>query len=192
MAGKFGKRIVGKNISIWDDGFDSRGLPMPFDFEGVPKQRVDIIQSGVAKEVVYDSHTANREGKHSTGHALPAPNTFGPIPLNLFMAPGDSSKEEMLSSTSHGLWVTRFHYVNVVHPLKAVLTGMTRDGTFWIENGEIAYPVKNLRFTQGILEALSRVEQISKRLTLQKTWFGGTVAPALKIESFNFTGATEF
>ena len=192
MAGNFGKRIVGENISIWDDGHDSRGLPMSFDFEGVPKQRVDIIRNGIAAGVVYDSHTANREEKQSTGHALPAPNTFGPIPLNLFMAPGDGSKEDMLASTSRGLWVTRFHYVNVVHPLKAVLTGMTRDGTFWIEDGEIAYPVKNLRFTQGILEALSSVEQISSGITLQKTWFGGTVVPALKIESFSFTGATEF
>ena len=192
MAGNLGKRIVGKNISIWDDGFDSRGLPMAFDFEGVPKQRVDIIKDGVASGVVYDSHTAFREGKQSTGHGLPAPNTFGPFPLNLFMAPGDGSKEKMLASTSRGLWVTRFHYVNVVHPLKAVLTGMTRDGTFLIEDGEIAYPVKNLRFTQGILEALSSVEQISSEVTLQKTWSGGTVVPALKIESFSFTGATEF
>jgi len=192
MADSFGKRIVGENISIWDDGFDSQGLPMPFDFEGVPKQRVDLIQRGIARAVVYDTYTANREGKRSTGHALPAPNTFGPIPLNLFMAPGDVSKEEMLSSTSRGLWVTRFHYVNVVHPLKAVLTGMTRDGTFWIEGGEIAYPVKNLRFTQGILEALSHVEQIGRQLALQKAWLGATVVPALKITSFNFTGATEF
>jgi len=192
MTGNFGQRLVGDNISIWDDGLDPRGLPMSFDFEGVPKQRVDFFLNGVATGVVYDSYTAGIEGKESTGHSLPAPNTSGPIPMNVFMAPGDATKDEMLASTARGLWVTRFHYVNAVHPLQAVLTGMTRDGTFLIENGELIRPVKNLRFTQSVLKALSNVEMIGKELKLEKGWTGGTMVPALKISAFEFTGATEF
>jgi len=192
MAGNFGKPLVGSNVSIWDDGLDSRGLPMPFDFEGVPKQRVDFFAGGVATGVVYDSYTAGLEGKRSTGHGLPAPNTFGPFPMNIFMAPGEATKDEMLASTERGLWITRLHYVNVLHPLRAVLTGMTRDGTFLIENGELARPVKNLRFTQGILEALSCVEMIGREAKLEKAWVGGNLVPALKISAFEFTGATEF
>jgi predicted Zn-dependent protease len=168
---------------------------LPFDFEGVPKQRVTLIENGVARGVVYDSFTAGREaGKVSTGHSLPAPNTTGPIPINLFLAPGQASKEEMLASTERGIWVTRFHYTNPVHPVKTVLTGMTRDGTFLIENGQITRALKNLRFTQSILEAFDRVEMLSSDLKTVKASWGSfaTCAPAAKIREFRFTGATEF
>ena len=107
MNGHLGERISGENITIWDDGRDERGIPMPFDFEGVPKQRVTLIEEGIARGVVYDSFTAGREeGKVSTGHSLPAPNTAGPMPLSLFMAPGQATKEQMLASTERGIWVT--------------------------------------------------------------------------------------
>jgi len=192
MTNKFGQRITGENISIWDDGLDKTGLPIPFDFEGVPKKRVDLITNGVAKAVVYDSFTANREGKESTGHALPAPNPYGPLPANLFMKPGTDSKEQMLASVDRGLWVTRFHYVNPVHPLKTILTGMTRDGTFLIEDGELKGAVKNLRFTQNALEALSAVQMISEETKLRQGFYGGVRVPALLIKNFTFTGVTEF
>lgn len=193
MCDRFGERIVGERISIWDDGLDPKGLPMPFDFEGIPKQRVNLIERGIAKAVVYDTYTAGREeGKTSTGHALPAPNTFGPIPFNMFMQPGMATKEGMLTSTERGIWVTRFHYTNPVHPLKTIITGMTRDGTFLIEDGELACPLKNLRFTQSILDALSRVEAIGRTTKLERGFFGAIRIPALKIEGFNFTGTTQF
>ena len=192
MANKFGQRITGENISIWDDGLDPSGLPFPFDFEGMPKQRVDLIEKGIAKAVVYDSYTANKEGKDTTGHALPAPNPYGPLPGNLFMAPGTSTKQQMLASIERGLWVTRFHYVNPVHPLKTILTGMTRDGTFLIEKGEITKPAKNLRFTQSVLEALSAVRMIGAETRLHGAFFGGVRVPALCIDGFTFTGVTEF
>jgi PmbA protein len=192
MIDSFGKRIMSDAVSIWDDGLDPTGLPMPFDFEGVPKQRVDLIKEGVAEAVVYDSYTAGKEGKASTGHGLPSPNTFGPIPAHTFMAPGEASKEEMLSSMEQGLWVTRFHYTRPVHPKLAIVTGMTRDGTFVIEKGEIAYPIKNLRFTQSYIEALANVELVSRETRLLENWFGGTRTPALKVTEFEFTGATEF
>jgi len=192
MIDNFGKKIMSDAISIWDDGLDPTGLPMPFDFEGVPRQRVDLIKGGVAEAVVYDSYTAGKEGKASTGHGLPAPNTFGPIPAHTFMAPGEASKEEMLASMERGIWVTRFHYTRHVHPKLVIITGMTRDGTFLVEKGEIAYPIKNLRFTQSYLEALANVEAVSRETRLQQSWFGGTRTPALKLAEFEFTGATEF
>ena len=192
MAGHLGKKIAGDNISIWDDGLDSSGLPVPFDFEGMPKERVDLIKNGVARSVVYDSYTANRQGKQSTGHALPAPNTYGPLPGNLFMQTGEHTTSEMLAAVERGLWVTRFHYVNPLHPLKTVLTGMTRDGTFLIQNGEITSGVKNLRFTQNVLEALGRVRMISRDSRLGRTFFGGVRVPSLLIDGFAFTGVTEF
>lgn len=188
---RFGEQVVGPQISIWDDGLDPVSLPMPFDFEGVPKQRVDLIVRGVAHAVVYDSYTAGREeGRTSTGHALPAPSTFGPIAMHLHMAPGETPRAELGRSIERGLWVTRFHYVNTVHPLKVVLTGMTRDGTFLIEHGEVTRPVKNMRFTQGILEALSEVVAVSRETRLVPGFFGGTSVPALHLRRFRFTGAT--
>jgi len=188
MGNNFGKKIMGSNITIWDDGLDERGLPLPFDFEGVPKQKVILIENGIAKNVVYDSYTAGKENKESTGHALPEPNTFGPIPMNLFMASGNSSKEEMIASIKKGIYVTRFHYTNVVEPMKVIITGMTRDGTFLIENGKIKSGIKNLRFTESILKILSEVAMISKETKL----VGNTVIPAIKVDRLNFTGATEF
>ncbi len=188
---RLGEQLVGPEITIWDDGLDPTGLPMPFDFEGVPKQRLEIITQGVAKGVAYDSYTAGREpGRVSTGHALPAPNTFGPMPHNLFMAPGTTPRQELGRTIRRGLWVTRFHYVNPVHPLKAILTGMTRDGTFLIENGEIVRPIKDLRFTQSALEALNQVVAIGRETRLAGGFHGGLRVPALHIGRFRFTSAT--
>ncbi|MCK5827633.1 TldD/PmbA family protein [Candidatus Bipolaricaulota bacterium] len=195
MTGHMGEKITGDNITIWDDGFDPRGVVLPFDYQGVPKQKVMLIEEGVARGVVYDSATAQLDpGKTSTGHGLPAPNTMGPIPINLLMKPGSATQEEMIASTERGIWVTRFHYVNPVHPVKAILTGMTRDGTFLIENGKLSRPLKNLRFTQSILEAFANAEMLGKDLKMIKMGFGNfaTCAPAAKINGFTFTGATEF
>lgn len=194
MTDRFGDKIVGRNISLWDDGLDPQGLPVPFDYEGVPKRKVEFIREGLATSVVYDTYTAGREeGKESTGHALPAPNPYGPLSANLFMAAGEATKEEMLASTERGIWVTRFHYMNPVHRFKTIITGMTRDGTFLIETGEITRPIKNLRFTQSILEALSSVEMIGKeRKLLLSSHLGCGCVPALKIDNFTFTGVTEF
>ena len=198
MCGKLGKELVGKNISIWDDGFDRRGFSFPFDFEGVPKNKVMLIEKGTAKTVVYDTLTAGKENKRSTGHSTGSP-LGGPIPLNLFMGEGEGTIEKMVQSTDKGIYVTRFHYTNVLEPIKAVITGMTRDGTFLIENGEITEPVKNFRFTQSILDAFSNTSMIGKEAKLIGSSAGygarfamGTVAPALKIDKFKFTGVTHF
>lgn len=194
MHGRIGEQMVDSRISIWDDGLSPAGIPWPFDFEGVPKQRVDLIKDGVAMGVVYDSYRAGKEDKASTGHALPAPNPFGPFPLNIFFAPGDATLQEMIQNTERGLYITRFHYTRPVEPKRVVITGMTRDGTFLIENGEIAYPVKNLRFTQSYLEALNNVEAIGRdtRLLPGMASIGRDSVPALMLDGFEFTGATEF
>jgi predicted Zn-dependent protease len=189
---EIGKQVMGANVSIWDDGNDASGLPTATDFEGVAKRRVDLVTDGVATALVHDSATARRAGVTSTGHALPAPNTFGPLAWNLFMSPGSSSKEAMLSSIDRGLWVTRFHYVNVVHPRRAVLTGMTKDGTFLIENGRLTRPVRNLRFTEELPAAFSRIEAIGADTKMVGAEYSGINArvPALRIGRFAFTGAT--
>ncbi|MBI2845378.1 MAG: TldD/PmbA family protein, partial [Chloroflexi bacterium] len=154
MAERLGQKVMSENVYLWDDGVDPRGLPAPFDYEGVAKKKVEFISSGTAKEVVYDSYTAGREeGKNSSGHALPAPNPEGPLPWNIIMGNGGVTKEELLAKIEKGIWVSRFWYINPIHPLRTVITGMTRDGTFLIQKGEIARPIKNLRFTQSIVEA---------------------------------------
>jgi len=193
MAGRLGEQVMGENISIWDDGLSPETIPNPFDFEGVPRQRVDFIADGVAKGVVYDSYTAGKEeGQQSTGHALPAGNTFGPVPSNMFLRAGTASKEEMVAATERGVWVSRFWYTRPVHPLNVVVTGMTRDGTFLIEKGRIAGPIRNLRFTQSYLEAMNHVDLIGRETRLLPAIAGHSRVPALKIGRWNFTGATEF
>jgi predicted Zn-dependent protease len=197
FSNRFGEKMVDEKVTIYDDGLDPEGLQVPFDFEGIPKKRVTFFDRGVATEVTYDSFTAGREGKDSTGHGLIAPNTAGPIPINLFMRGGESSLKEMIQSVRRGIYVTRFHYTNVVEPMKAVITGMTRDGTFLIEEGEIKRPIKNLRFTESIMRALSQVTAISKdrRICSEGTVYSrrfvtGTVVPAIKIDGFNFSGVS--
>lgn len=192
MNGRFGQQISDPRVHIWDDGWDPRGIPFPFDYEGVPKQRVEMIAGGVAREVVWDSYTATKAGRQSTGHALPAPNPFGPFPGNLFMSAGDATTAEMLASMDRGLWVTRFHYVNVLHPTQTLLTGMTRDGTFLVEKGEIVAPVKNLRFTQSVLGALSSVRSIGREHRLVRSGGDSALVPALLVDGFRFTGTTQF
>ena len=197
FTNRLGEKMVDEKVTIYDDGLDPEGLQVPFDFEGIPKKKVTFFDKGVAKEVTYDSFTAGREGKNSTGHGLIAPNTAGPIPINLFMEGGESSLEAMIQSIRKGIYVTRFHYTNVVEPMRAVITGMTRDGTFLIEEGEIKRSIKNLRFTESILKALSQVTAISKdrRICSEGTVYSrrfvtGTVVPAVKIDGFNFSGVS--
>jgi predicted Zn-dependent protease len=195
LAGRLGERIMGENISIWDDGLDERGLPASFDYEGVPKQRVSFIEDGVAQGVCWDTYFAHKAGgdQQSTGHALPAGATIGPLPLHLFMGAGDASVEDMVKDVKRGIFVSRFWYTRTVHPLNVVTTGMTRDGTFLIEDGNVVGPVRDLRFTQGYVEALNNVDAVGKDLMLVLGDVGGgaRLVPALKIAKWNFTGVKE-
>ncbi len=196
MAGRLGQAITGERVTILDDPLDPDGLAMPFDFEGVPKQRVPLIERGVARALVHDSLTAGKAGIESTGHGMPPGSVSGPLPLNLQMAGGDVPMADLVSGVDRGLFVTRFHYVNgLLDTRRAQMTGMTRDGTFWIEGGRIGHPVKNLRFTEEILEAFKRIEAVSaERWAVAASWgeIGALLAPALIIRDFAFTGDTAF
>lgn len=199
LTKKLGSKIVDERITLIDDPYFSTGFAFPFDFEGVPKKRLVLINKGIAKNVVYDSMTAYKEKRKSTGHSLGAPGHFGPVPLHMVMKPGRKSVDKMISETERGVLVTRFHYTNVIDPHKLIFTGMTRDGTFLIEDGKITKGVKNLRFTENIIEALNRLEDICARqeLVADDPGYGarfatGTVVPAIKLRDFHFTSATEF
>jgi predicted Zn-dependent protease len=195
MSGRIGERIMDEAISIWDDGLASEGLPMSFDYEGVPKQRVSLIEDGVARGVVWDTYHAGKAGgdTRSTGHALPAGATIGPLPLHLFMGNGEGATDEMIKDVKRGVWVSRFWYTRTVHPLNVVVTGMTRDGTFLIEDGKITGPVRNMRFTQGYVDALNHVDAVGREGMLVLGDIGGGVrrVPALKLRQWNFTGVSE-
>ena len=163
-----GKRVGSPLVSIADDSRDPAGLPVGFDAEGVPKQRLDLLAAGVCCDLPYDTQTAARAGRRSTGHGLPAPNPYGPFPTNMVMAAGDQSIEELIGGMDRGLLVTRFHYTNPVHQKKVIITGMTRDGTFLVEGGRIVGPVRNLRFTESYLDVLAGVEAVAPRPPLRQ------------------------
>ncbi|MBI3750140.1 MAG: TldD/PmbA family protein [Chloroflexi bacterium] len=186
-----GRKVGSDLVSVVDDGGDAAGLPMAFDYEGVRKQRVPLLERGVCQGIVYDSQTAARAGTVSTGHGLPAPNPYGPFPLNSVMAAGTTSREDLVAGLDRGLLVTRFHYTNTVHPKLAIITGMTRDGTFLVEGGKVVGPVRNLRFTQSYLDAIAGVSAVASTRKTLKGFLGSAVVPAVRIDAWTFTGATE-
>jgi len=186
-----GKRIGSDVVTIRDDGRDPAGLPMWFDYEGVAKQRVQLVDRGRCGAVVHDTQTAARAGVTSTGHGLPAPNPYGPFPLNMVMDPGTAAREELIGGLDRGLLVTRFHYTNPVHPKLAIVTGMTRDGTFLVEDGRVVGPVRNLRYTQSYLAALAGTVAVGRERKTLRGFLGGVVVPAVRIDNWTFTGGTE-
>ncbi len=197
LAGKIGKKITSSMISIVDNGLNAKSVAFPFDFEGVPKKKVTIIDKGVARGVVYDRTAALKAKTKSTGHALtPESSGMGAIALNLEMAPGKTPRSQMIKKVKRGILVTRFHYINgFIDTPNAVLTGMTRDGTFLIENGEIKSGIKNLRFTDAMMRSFKSVKAISRETELIESWWdavGCIRAPTLHLGSFKFTGKTEF
>jgi PmbA protein len=185
------RKYVGENVTIFDDYSHELAPSMPFDYEGVPKERVALFENGVAKNVVTDSYWAAKLGRPNTGHALPAPNSEGPLPLNVVVAPGTKPLAQLIAETKRGILVSRFWYIRPVDLRQTIVTGMTRDGTFLIENGEIAQGVRNLRFNQSIVAALGRAE-FSAESARSTAYSYSNVVPAAKIEGFRFTSSTEF
>jgi predicted Zn-dependent protease len=186
-------------ISIHDDSLDPRGLPKAFDFEGTPKRRVALVDAGTACGVVWDRATAarSRNGAESTGHAPPpGERDFGPLPNSLSVGGGEAESVEQLAElVGDGIYVTRLHYLSVVHPRDGVITGMTRDGTFRIRDGKIAEPLVNLRFTVSVPELLREVPGLTRAVSLVNAsdFYGeryprGTLAPALATTRFNISG----
>lgn len=195
-----GQQLFSKNINIYDDALEPGTFRMPFDYEGVPKTRLDFIKGGtVTGQVAYNNYLAGKENRDSTGHGLPP--TAGltrAFPLHIFMGAGEDKKEDLLKKMGTGLLVKRFHYLTPVHPLKTIISGMTRDGVFQVENGKIKARVKNMRFTQSVIDALKNTKGISRERKL--IWMRDfsvdmpicAMVPRIYIDKFNFTGNTEF
>jgi len=199
LAGKLGDKVFDERISISDDALDPGGLPKAFDFEGVPKQRVALIEDGFARGVVWDRETAALAGggARSTGHAPPVlSRDYGPLPLALSVAGGEAgSVDELAGLVGDGIYVTRLHYLSTVAARDGVITGMTRDGTFRIRGGKIAEPLANLRFTVSVPEMLSEVPGLTRGVALinQNDFYGerypfGVLAPALATARFTISG----
>ena len=199
LTGRLDQPFADAKVSIFDDALDPRGLPKAFDFEGTPKERVTLIEEGVARGVVWDRLTAARAGggQRSTGHAMPfAERAYGPQTLALAVAPGEAeSAEELLELVGEGVYVTRVHYLGIVDPRAGILTGTTRDGTFRIRGGRIAEALVNLRFTVAVPELLADVPGLTRkrRLVNQTEYYDerypyGALVPALATARFDVTG----
>ena len=185
------RAYAGDNVTIRDDYTHPAVLGMPFDFEGNPTRSVTLIDRGVGRRVVTDAYYAARLGVENTGHALPAPNAYGPQPRTLILEPGAKTREEMIAQTKRGLLITRFWYIRPVDQRQTIVTGMTRDGTFLIENGRIVGGVRNMRFNQSILDALRACEPASEAVRTAGYAYQ-CVVPAVKVERFHFSSGTEF
>jgi predicted Zn-dependent protease len=199
LAGRIGERAFDAKVSIADDALDPAGLPKQFDFEGVPKQRVELVEDGVLRGPVWDATSAGRAGgsQRSTGNAgPPALRRWGPIPFALSVRGGDAeSFDELVALVGDGIYVTRLHYLGIVEPRRGVLTGMTRDGTFRIRDGKIAEPLVNLRFTVAVPDVLADVPGLTRqtKLTNQAAFYDerfayGAIVPALATARFDITG----
>jgi len=192
LSGRLGKGLFGKNITITDDAYHPQQLGAPFDGEGVPRQRVVLVDRGVVKNLVYSRRSAKLARTKTTGHGFPLPNEYGEAPLNLVVGGGNTSVEAMISSTDRGLLVTRLWYIREVDPYEKIMTGMTRDGLFLIEKGKITQAARNFRFNQSVLEMLRNVECLgpASRATGEEAF--EMVVPPMKIRDFHFSEATKF
>ncbi len=190
LSGRFDEQVTDPRISIWDDALSPLGMPTRFDAEGVPKGRVPIITDGVAVGAVHDLTTAGRQGVVSTGHAGPG-GPGSPAAANLFVQVGDQNKEEMIRSIDRGVYVTRLHYIARVNPSQTRWSGMTRDGTFLIEGGNIVRPVLNVRFDDRILDMLANVRSLSSEGIITRGYGSYATVPAMVIDGFNIVGSTQ-
>ncbi|MCL1598622.1 MAG: metallopeptidase TldD-related protein, partial [Actinomycetia bacterium] len=183
------------SIDIWDDATDPRALYVPFDAEGTPKRKVDLVREGVTVSLVHNRRTAAKAGVDSTGHSVADGDSFGPFGSNMFVGPGNESFEDLIASVDRGIYVATFNYCRVLDPKSLVVTGLTRNGTFMIENGRIAGAVTNMRFTQSFVAALApgHVNGIGNDDRLADSEFGAAIihAPSIRLASWNFTGGAD-
>jgi len=191
MSGKLEQCNFGSElVTIVDDARSAEAMGITFDYEGMPKRVVRMIEYGVAMRPVTDSYWASKGGWPNSGHALPAPNEFGPYPVNMAWEPGEATIDELIGGIERGVYVTRFHYVNVEDPMTVLLTGMTRDGTFMIEDGRLTRPLKNQRFTQSALAALLHTSGVTRERRFVGSEENASLVPAIRVNKFNFTGQT--
>ncbi len=204
LSGRIGNQLFGKNITIVDDVADPQQTGAPFDGEGVTRQRVPLVENGIVKRVVYARATAERM-RHSeykdtvsaigaTGHGFALPNEMGEMPCNIVFAATENPQtlEQMIAATERGILVTRLWYIREVDPYEKIVTGMTRDGTFLVENGHVRQGIRNFRFNQSLLHMLSSVDAMSLPVRASGEESMDMVVPAMKIRDFNFTEVTRF
>lgn len=191
MAGRIGEKIAGDNFTVYDDTNEEGFSSTTIDYEGIPRQKVSLIENGIAKGVVYNSYYANLMDAQSTGHALPPTNTFGPYPKNLVVAGGERRTEDLVKSTRKGLLINHFWYLNYLNPMRTMVTGTTRDGLFLVQNGEIMAPIRNMRTNQSILEAFSNIEELSSDRVVYPQFGVLMKVPAMKINEFNLVAEEE-
>ncbi|MGA7854709.1 MAG: TldD/PmbA family protein [Candidatus Acidiferrales bacterium] len=189
---RMGKQIFGENITLWDDVYHPLQVGAPWDGEGLPRQKVLLVDRGVPKNLVYSRATAKKMKAKPTGHGFTLPNEYGEAPMNLVFSGGDKSVDDMIRSTERGILVTRFWYIREVDPYEKVLTGMTRDGTFLVENGRVAGGIRNFRFNQGIIDALTKVEMLGPAVRATGEESFEMVVPPMKIRDFHFSEVTKF
>ena len=201
---RVGKKLFGENINIWDDASHPLQTGIPFDGEGMRRQPVQLVENGVVRQLVHARATAEKIRKSefadkvgpilATGHGFQLPNEMGEMPSNIvFAAPANpQTVDQMIASTERGVLVTRLWYIREVEPYDKMMTGMTRDGTFLVENGKIQRGIRNFRFNESLLHMLSSVEAMSipVRSTGEESF--DMVVPAMKVRDFNFTETTKF
>lgn len=192
LTDRLGKKLFGANIHISDDVAHPLQAGVPFDGEGVPRRKLTLVEAGVPRELAYSRSSAHKAGVTSTGHGFPLPNEVGEAPLNIVIAGGSTSVDEMIAGTDRGILVTRLWYIREVDPYEKIMTGMTRDGTFLIENGRLSRGLRNFRFNQGIIELLNNVEAMSPAIRASGEEAFDMVVPAMKVRGFNFTEVTRF
>jgi predicted Zn-dependent protease len=204
LNNRIGTQLFGENISISDDVAHPLQSGAPFDGEGVRRHKLPLIENGVVKRLVYargsaekmlNSEYAAKVGPiEPTGHGFPIPNEMGEGPMNIvFETPRDpKTMQQMVDSTERGILVTRLWYIREVDSYEKILTGMTRDGTFLVENGKLVCGVRNFRFNQSLIDLLSNVEQMSTPVRTSGEESFDMVVPAMKVRDFNFTEVTKF
>lgn len=204
LTGRIGTQLFGENITISDNVTHPLQTGAPFDGEGVRRQTVSLVEGGKVNRVVYARSTAGRmkRSEHkdkvgpiaATGHGFALPNEMGEMPLNIVFATPENPQtvEQMIASTDRGVLVTRTWYIREVDPYEKIVTGMTRDGTFYVENGQVKHGLRNFRFNQSLIHMLSNVESMSLPLRSCGEESFDMVVPAMKVKDFNFTEVTKF
>ena len=204
LNNRVGTQLFGKNINIWDDVAHPLQSGAPFDGEGIGRQKVQLVENGVVQRLVYARGTAARmqrsENRDSvgpvepTGHGFPLPNEIGEAPVNIVFGTTENPKtvDEMVASTERGVLVTRLWYIREVDPYEKIVTGMTRDGTFYVEEGRIRHGLRNFRFNESLIHMFSNVEAMGTPVRASGEESFDMVVPAMQVREFNFTEVTKF
>jgi len=192
LRDRIGRKLFGDNIAIHDDACHALQAGAPFDGEGVPRRKLALVDQGVVRDVAYCRQAAALARTKPTGHGFPLPNEYGEAPMNIVIEGGAASLDDLIASTGRGILVTRLWYIREVDPYEKIMTGMTRDGTFLIEDGRIARGVRNFRFNESLVDLLSHVEALSPPVRASGEEAFDMVAPAMKVRDFRFTEVTRF